>query len=121
MGTFYYRAISPEGRPQNGSRQGASEKSVAHELQAAGLVPVYIGISPESAATSGSWLENLMSGEISLGVMHSGTRVASRDRMLFTQELATLLNAGVPLDRALTICSELTENKALRNVIFGRS
>ena len=82
-----------------------------------GMVPVFVGLTPESGATSGSWLGGLFSGEISLGILPSGTRVASRDRMLFTQELATLLNAGVPLDRALTICAELTENKVLRSVV----
>ena len=31
------------------------------------------------------------------------------DILFFTQELSTLLISGVPLDRALTITSELTE------------
>ncbi|MBL8217909.1 MAG: type II secretion system F family protein, partial [Bryobacterales bacterium] len=36
----------------------------------------------------------------------------------FTQEMSTLLNSGVPLDRALTIASELTERQQFRGVIL---
>ena len=36
-----------------------------------------------------------------------------RDVLFFTQELSTLLNAGVPLDRALSITGELTERAAV--------
>ncbi len=37
--------------------------------------------------------------------------------MFFTQELSTLLNAGVPLDRALSITCELTERAAFRMLV----
>ena len=41
-----------------------------------------------------------------------------RDVLFFTQELSTLLNAGVPLDRALSITSELTEQPAFRFIVL---
>ena len=37
--------------------------------------------------------------------------------LYFTQELATLLNAGIPLDRALQISTELTEDPAFQQVV----
>jgi general secretion pathway protein F len=37
--------------------------------------------------------------------------------LLFTKELSTLLNAGVPVDRALSIASELTERPAFKSVV----
>jgi general secretion pathway protein F len=37
--------------------------------------------------------------------------------LFFTQELSTLLNAGVPLDRAINITTELTERPSFRLVI----
>jgi general secretion pathway protein F len=40
-----------------------------------------------------------------------------RDRLLFTQELATLLQSSVPVDRALAICAELAESQSLRGII----
>src|SRR5258708_2171984 len=44
-------------------------------------------------------------------------RPGAGDRLYFTQELATLLEAGLPLDRALSIAAELSERPAFRTVI----
>ena len=41
-----------------------------------------------------------------------------RDVLFFTQELSTLLNAGVPLDRALSITAELTERASFRSLVL---
>ena len=38
--------------------------------------------------------------------------------LFFTQELSTLLNAGVPLDRALSITAELTERPQFRFIVL---
>jgi general secretion pathway protein F len=53
--------------------------------------------------------------EIKLPSLGGGKR---RDILFFTQELSTLLNAGVPLDRALTITAELTERPGFRFVVL---
>jgi len=122
MASFYYRAVSAAGQWKEGTREGATEKAVAHDLQAMGLAPVYVGLSSEGAARGGSWLESLLGGSAgnarsSIEWPWRGDRITRQDRLLFTQELATLLNAGVPLDRALTICAELTEKPAFRRLV----
>jgi general secretion pathway protein F len=130
MATFYYRAVTSAGGWQEGTREGRSERAVARDLQTMGLAPVYVGLSPESGRGShgpawsrfggmglGGSRGHSSGAAQSLLAFWSGGRVTSRDRLLFTQELATLLNAGVPLDRALSICSELTENRALREIL----
>ena len=53
--------------------------------------------------------------ELKLPELRSGRR---RDVLFFTQELSTLLNAGVPLDRALSITGELTERPAFRFIVL---
>ena len=105
MPEFFYRAVTMAGKPAQGALSGATEKAVARELQQRGLVPVYIGSRSQPTATRLAlpWL--------------SRSRVRSRDRLFFTQELSTLVNSGLPLDRALSICAELTERKAFRSVI----
>ncbi len=122
MASFYYRAVSAAGQWKEGAREGSTEKAVAQELQAMGLAPVYVGLSSDGAARGGSWLETLLGGsangsQSSLQWPWAGERITRQDRLLFTQELATLLHAGVPLDRALTICSELTEKQAFRRLV----
>ncbi len=44
-------------------------------------------------------------------------RVGIKDLLLFTQELSTLVSAGLPLDRSLSILRSLMENRKLREVI----
>src|SRR4030095_8443169 len=42
--------------------------------------------------------------------------VRGRDLVAFTEELATLVEAGLPLDRALAILGELTPSPRLRTI-----
>jgi general secretion pathway protein F len=44
-------------------------------------------------------------------------RVTRKDILLFTEELSTLVHAGLPLDRSLSITAELASKPALRVVI----
>jgi general secretion pathway protein F len=119
MATFYFRAATATGDWQQGSRQGASEQSVAQELRAHGLVPVYIGAQPEEAHGGPAWLRSRVGAKDAGAVWRRFAPGANRtqDRLRFTEELATLLHAGVPLDRALSICSELTTSAAFRAII----
>ena len=82
---------------------GETEKAVVSELRKQGLTPVYVGPEPKRALT------------LSLPSFGGGRR---RDVLFFTQELSTLLNAGVPLDRALSITGELTERPLFRSVVL---
>src|SRR5262249_24486726 len=43
--------------------------------------------------------------------------VSRKDILFFTEELSTLVHAGLPLDRSLAITAELTARPALRTVI----
>jgi general secretion pathway protein F len=122
METFYYRAATASGQWQQGSRKGMNEGAVAQELRAMGLIPVYIGASPSEDRTAG-WREALR-GARSAGPGRPlwralvPSRSVAQDRLMFTQELATLLQAGVPLDRSLSICAELTSSRRFREIIL---
>ena len=102
MAAFYFRAVTPEGKLRTGTLSGASEREVARELRRQGLIPVYVGVEPKKGFA------------LRLPAWHRGRR---RDVLFFTQELATLLGAGVPLDRALAITSELTGRAEFRLVV----
>ena len=104
MATFFFRAVASDGKVRSGSLTGENEKLIARELRKQGLTPIYVGVAPKGA-----------SFEIKLPSWGTGKR---RDVLFFTQELSTLLNAGVPLDRALSITGELTERPAFRFVIL---
>lgn len=103
MTSFHFRAVTPDGKLRTGTLTAETDKAVARELRNQGLVPVYVGVQPKK------------SFELKLPVFNAGRR---RDVLFFTQELSTLLNAGVPLDRALTITSELTEHANFRFIVL---
>jgi len=103
-GTFFFRAVASDGKIRTGSLSGADEKVIARELRKQGLTPVYVGVAPKGAPF-----------EIKLPSFGGRKR---RDVLFFTQELSTLLNAGVPLDRALSITAELTERPQFRIIVL---
>lgn len=103
MTTFYFKAVAGDGKLRTGTLSAETDKRVAQELRRQGLIPVYVG------------LEQKKPFQLSLPVFQRGRR---RDVLFFTQETATLLTAGVPLDRGLTITAELTERANFRLVVL---
>jgi len=103
MASFYYKAVTSGGKLRTGLLAGASEKHVAAELRRQGLIPVYVGPEPAKQGL-----------RLKLPSWGGGRR---KDVLLFTQELSTLLKAGVPLDRSLSITAELTQREAFRAVL----
>jgi general secretion pathway protein F len=103
MATFFFRAVAFDGKMRTGRLNCDTDKLVARELRKQGLTPVYIGVAPKK------------SRELKLPAFASGRR---RDVLFFTQELSTLLNASVPLDRALAITAELTERPSFRVIVL---
>jgi general secretion pathway protein F len=102
MTSFHFKAVAGDGKARTGKLSGESERSVAQELRRQGLIPVYVGVEEKKAFA------------LKLPSFVKGRR---RDVLFFTQEIATLLNSGVPLDRALAITTELTERSHFRFVI----
>jgi general secretion pathway protein F len=102
--TYFYKAVASDGRPRSGTLTAATEKLVIGELRKQGLTPIYVGLQ----ASNGAGVEIKVPG-------FSGVR--RRDILFFTQEISTLLNAGIPLDRALSITTELTERHQFRAVV----
>ncbi len=103
MTTFFFKAVASDGKARTGSLSGETDKDVARELRRQGLTPVYVG------------LEQKKNFEFELPSFGGGKK---KDVLYFTQEMATLLNAGVPIDRAIGIATELTERPAFRMVIM---
>src|ERR1039458_6579034 len=104
MATFFFRAVASDGNVRNGSLSGDDEKVVARELRKQGLIPVYVGVAPKGA-----------SFELKLPAFGARKR---RNVLFFTQELSTLLTSGIPLDRAIGITAELTEQDSFRVIVL---
>ena len=103
MAAYFFKAVAPDGKLRTGSITGESDQVVARELRRQGLTPIYVGMAPKKSGF-----------ELKLPAFGGRRR---RDVLFFTQELSTLLNAGVPLDRAISITGELTERPEFRFIV----
>jgi general secretion pathway protein F len=101
--TWHFRAVAADGRVRTGTLPGDDEKRVVAELRRQGLTPLYVGSQP-SGGRAGFKLPSWQPGR-------------RKDVLFFTQELSTLLSAGVPLDRALSITSELSERGEFKTLV----
>lgn len=78
------------------------------ELEARALTPVVIDIGVTDTAGKG--------GQGKPGKSSRNTRLKRQELVLFTEELADLLDAGMNLERALKILQERQANQAIRSV-----
>ena len=95
MAIFFYKAIGKNGSVMQGTLEGATDKAVAIRLQGMGMTP--LEIATRKAARG-----------LKLELRWGFGGISAKEVMFFTQELSTLVNAGLPLDRSLTICKQLS-------------
>ena len=104
MPLFEYKAVAPSGETVQGTMEAASLELVILKLQEAGNIPL-------QAQESGA-------GGFSLAGFSLGRRgMNSREVGEFTQQLSTLLVAGLPLDRSLQVMLDLSENDRVKRTI----
>lgn len=104
MAAFFYKAVGKAGNLLTGVLDGSDDRAVALKLQEMGLIPIQISTKASSQGQGFRW-------------HWSFRKVRSKDVMLFTQELSTLVNAGLPLDRSLMICKQLSEKAAAQSLV----
>jgi len=104
MPVFEYKAVSPSGETVRGTMEAGSEELVIAKLQDGGNIPI-------SAHAAGQ-------GGFNLDVLRLKRRgLNTREVGQFTQQLATLLSAGLPLDRSLQVLLELSENDRIKQTV----
>jgi general secretion pathway protein F len=105
MSQFRYRAISAAGETLTGRMEATSVADVVARLQDQGHTPLE-AMAAEGAASTGSFAGLFRKGTF------NGDQLAQ-----FTHQLATLLAAGQPLDRALGILLDLPEGERAKNMV----
>jgi len=103
MPVFTYRAADRRGQTIDGVMEAVDARAVAEQLRKDSYYPIKVAPQSERASL------------LSLG--GASSRVRQRDLMAMTQMLATLFEAGLPLDRALGILEELAPSPRVRTII----
>ena len=109
MTLFSYKAVNAEGAVQEGTKEAKDEAAVLGFLQSEGLIPINISQSGLKSAFLFSANKNK-------------NGLTQKDIGLFTKELATLLQAGLPIDRSLVVLMDLLEedskiHELIKNVL----
>lgn len=102
MPLYSYKAVKPDGESVEGDKEAPDEAALVRLLQAEGLIPIQTRPAGGLRVQIGSKRRRTMSQK-EIGVM--------------TRELATLLEAGLTLDRSLQILVDLTSEDHLVRVL----
>jgi len=101
---FRYEAVDAGGKPQKGVVNADSARAARAELREQGLLPL------ELEAISGQ--QDGASRRFAFGEKLTAVELA-----LFTRQLASLLEAGLPLEQALTALLEQAERPYVRDLV----
>jgi general secretion pathway protein F len=107
MAFFQYRATDQAGKIVEGVMEAEAEFGVIARLHEMGCVPLRI-------AAPGDRPVAVPQGR--LGIFPR-RKISQQVLLQFTQELGTLLTAGLPLDRSLSILGNLTEGEEFSKVV----
>ena len=105
--TFTYKATDSTGKVISGTLEAFETKDALARLQDMGYIPIRI-----TSAGGRRWLDADLSKILSLF-----QRVSTKDVVNFTQDLSTLLGAGLPVDRALAILINVADNEKFKDII----
>lgn len=103
---FTYTAIDQSGKKITGGVEAATAAAANTALKNRGYKP--LSVKPEGG--------NLLN---KLPFSATNKKVKLKDLMIFTRQLSTMINAGVPLVRSLATLQSQTENKAFQKHIAG--
>ena len=98
---FKYRAFDTQGKIQVGQVNAESEREAIRILKKRNLTPIKIGKSIKP---------------------HEGSlrrKISNNDLLGFTNGLCTLVEARVPLDRALRLLDGITDSTAMKDVVLN--
>lgn len=107
MAVFQYRAADHSGKIVEGTLEAEGEHGVISRLHERGFTPLKIAAPTRSAAPAISLPLNLFSRR----------KVSQQELLHFTQELGTLLGAGLPLDRSLSALANVVEGKEFGQIV----
>ena len=120
MPTFQYKAVSSAGEIKEGVMEGASHAGVIAHLQSTGLIPIRATeVNQAGTGANGAVTATARQPGAKSAGLFSKARVSQGDLGIVTRELATLLKAGLPLDRSMEILIGLAEKPAVAELLVA--
>ncbi|BBD08522.1 type II secretion system F family protein [Desulfovibrio ferrophilus] len=110
---YKYKAITDSGSPVTGTIAAENEAQAMQLIAAKGYIPQNVKAGGKSdAGDEPEWLE---------AINRKLAKVKAPELMLFTKQLRTMLDAGLPVTRALDVMEQQSENKKLKHAVIKMS
>lgn len=119
MASFEYIALDSKGEETTGSISASDEADAIKQLRSTGLYPTQVAASGKGGGVSGAAKRRAKKGQRARasGRGRATGRVKSKILMIFTRQLATLVSAGLPLLRGLTVLGNQEKNKVMQRTV----
>jgi type IV pilus assembly protein PilC len=129
MPKFSYVAMDQKGKEQKGTIEVASQNEAIGRVKEMGLFPTKIvevdkvkekggkKTTPGASKTAGAKKKGKKGMSINIKIPGLGGGVKSKVLTTFTRQLATLVDAGLPLLRGMRVLEKQERNPTLKNII----
>ena len=118
MPNFQYKALDSKGEETIGSISAANESEAVQQIRALNLHPTQIAEEGKGKITKS---KTPAKGKAAKGKPSvkgtTGGRIKAKNLMIFTRQLATLIDSGLPLLRSLTVLAKQEPNPVLKGTI----
>ena len=112
MAAFEYVVLDEKGRERKGVAEGDTARQVRQNLREKGLIPLQINAANQRQSASPRKGQQASTRMFQRGI--STTELA-----LITRQMATLVQASLPLDEILTAIANQTEKQRIRSMVFA--
>ena len=108
MAIFLWEGVNARGQKMSGEMAAKDSQAVFNALRAQRISP-----NVKKIREKGKGLDR------EINIPGFGPKVKPKDVVIFTRQLATMIDAGLPLVQAFDILARQHENKAFRKVLLG--
>ncbi len=109
MAAFDFVALDTKGKQTKGVLEGDSQRQVRQQLRDRGLVPLSVEAATKSAKP----------GKGKAYSFQFGSSISARDLALLTRQMATLVQAGLPIGEVLTAVAQQTEKPRISSMMMA--
>lgn len=118
MPKFHYIALDQNGQETTGDLDAASEADAINQLRQSGLYPTSVAAEGQGqAAVIKKRAKASTKGKTKTVKVGANAKVKSKSLMVFTRQLATLIDSGLPLLRGLTVLGRQEPNPIMKGTI----
>jgi type IV pilus assembly protein PilC len=120
MANFQYSALDAKGEQTTGAVAAATEAEAIQQLRAKGLYPTQIteeGKTKGKGKAAPAKSKGKAASKPAVSKGNVGGRIKPKSLMIFTRQLATLIDSGLPLLRSLTVLEKQEPNPVLKATV----